>query len=186
VFRRAFKRSSPRAVSVTKSFVSTAVHRTLTIHVGLAISIVVLRRDHGVDHDRADLDARIHMPIGWTLLRHFRLAGPVARLPSGVLSSTAARPLVAGVAAPLALAPRALRARRAAVLMPAVAATADRRQPIAAPTVEQAGTLGLVRTAGDGGLQRTAENWTSSPRPGITLSTRLHAAHFCGRLEGRD
>jgi hypothetical protein len=88
-------------VSVTRIFVASAVHRTLTIHVGLAISIVVLLHDRGVDPGRADLDAGIGVLLGWTLLRHFRLASPVQRLPRGMPVSPSARSLVTGIVLPL-------------------------------------------------------------------------------------
>lgn len=132
-------------------------------------------------------DAGIATGRGWTLLRHFRLLGPIARLPSGVRSGSGARTLVSSVVRSLRFTPRRGRARRAAVLLPAVASAADRRQRVAAPAVEQAsaGLRVFVRAAADGWPPRPAENWTSPLGSAMTPETSGSTSLVWALLEGR-
>ncbi len=170
--RRALSTSS--RWSVTSSFVSRVVQRTFTAQVDFAISIVVLRHAEVVDLVHVELDAGIADGRGWTLLRHFRLPRPVTRLPGGVLSGSAARPLIPSVARPLRLSPRCVRALRAAVLVAVVARAADHRERMTAPAVEQtSAVLGVVfvAAAADGLPPRPAENWTSPLESAMTPQT---------------
>jgi len=137
-------------VSVTSIFDSALVQCTLATQLALVIviDIVVLPRDRIGEHARTD--AGIAHSFEWTLLRHFRSAGPVARLPRGVSTSASARALVPSVARSLRLAARCARAPRAAVRLAAIASKTDRGQCVAAPAVEQARALVLVFADGDG------------------------------------
>src|SRR5690606_26575130 len=166
--RRALSRSWPDSVAST--LVSRLVHRTLTAQVEVEISIVVLLGDRLFALGRDDAyDIDLHRRR--TLLRHFRLLGPVARLSGGVLASPLPAALVPSVTRSLRLTSGSRRAGLAAIPMAPVATAADRRQGMAQPAVEQPGAVVLVAAARDRGPRRPAKNWTSPRRWAMTSQT---------------
>jgi hypothetical protein len=124
---------------------------------------MVLPHDRGLlargDDERVDDDL-----LGGTVLRHFQLSSPVARLPSGVCSTTSAAPLIPTVARPLRLSPPRRRTPATAVDVATVALATNHDQHRAKPAVELSTGLFPCLTWRNARLLHPAKNWTS-PRP---------------------
>ena len=104
----------------------------------LILIVVLLVHDRvllGRGHDeRVDDDH-----LAGTVVRHFRLASPIAQLPSGMPSAASRAPLVPRVARSPRLSSLLLRTLAPTVDVAAVAVAADHRQRVAPTAVELPG-----------------------------------------------